>query len=431
MHRAADASESRRIPRLAPGWDPAACSLSPAEGFLLSRIDGETPWELLLEIGGLPPEEVERHLRRWISEGMLVLVEPGDQARREAEAGRPPEEGREGAIDPRLDLPVEAQRQILEFESSLDRPYHELLGVERDADERSIKRAYFLLSRQFHPDRYFRHDIGDFAKRLERIFKKLVEAYELLSDPATRAEIERSLGQAPLRPPAEATSSEGGSADARSSQQRGAADERSRKRSSLERLRRHFRIPEEVLAERQFKARQFYQSAQVSAHKEHWLEAAAGVRLAIAFDPWCDEYKTGFAEIQAKVHQIRADELLEQANASWDDSARQEALRLYEEALHYRPCDPEANHRAAQLALEVKEFDRAREYAEAACEMGPEVGGYHRTLSRVYRAQGLRDRAKAELEEVIRLDPQDSEARDELRSLQRRGRQATRRGGKR
>jgi tetratricopeptide (TPR) repeat protein len=421
MHRAADASESQRIPRLAPDWDPAACSLSPAEGFLLSRIDGETPWELLLEIGGLPPEEVEQHLLRWLSEGMLILAETRDLPQREAAAGRPPEEGPEGAIDPHLDLSVEMQRRVLEFESSLDRPYHELLGVERDADERAIKRAYFVLSRQFHPDRYFRHDIGDFAQRLERVFKKLVEAYELLSDPATRAEIERSLGQAPPGPPAEATPPDDESAHARASAQPGAADE----------LRRHFRIPEEVLAERKFKARQFYQSAQVSVHKECWLEAAAGIRLAIAFDPWCDEYKTGFAEIQAKVHQMRAAELLEKANASWDDSARQEALRLYEEALHYRPCDPEANHRAAQLALEVKELDRAREYAEAACEMSPEVGGYHRTLSRVYRAQGLRDRAKAELEEVVRLDPQDSEARDELRSLQRRGHQATRSGGKR
>jgi tetratricopeptide (TPR) repeat protein len=128
---------------------------------------------------------------------------------------------------------------------------------------------------------------------------------------------------------------------------------------------------------------------------------------------------------------MRAAELLEKANASWDDSARLEALRLYEEVLHYRPCDPEANHRAAQLALEVKELDRAREYAEAACEISSEVGGYHRTLSRVYRAQGLRDKAKAELEELLRLDPQDSEARDELRSLRRRGGQAASTGGMR
>jgi curved DNA-binding protein CbpA len=432
MNRAADAGkDQQRIPRLAPGWDPALCSLNPAEGFLLSRIDGQTPWELLLEIGGLPPDEVERCLQRWLSEGILILGETGELAQSEVAAEWQPEQEPEGAIDPNLELSVEMQRRILDLESSLDRPYHALLGVERGADERTIKRAYFLLSKQFHPDRYFRRKIGHFAARLERVFKKLVEAYELLSDPATRAEIERSLGQAEPSRPAEVTPPDGEAADARASAQSGRADERSRKRAKLERLRRHFRIPEEIMAERKFKARQFYQSAMVSVHKEWWLEAAAGARLAIAFDPWCDEYKASFAEIQAKVHQMRAAELLEKANASWDDSARHEALRLYEEVLHYRPCDPEANHRAAQLALEVEELDRASEYAEAACEMNPEVGGYRRTLSRVYRAQGLREKAKAELEEAVRLDPEDSEARDELRSLRRRGGQAMNTGGMR
>lgn len=419
MHRAADAGEGqRRVPRLAPDWDPGACSLSPAEGFLLSRIDGQTPWELLLEIGGLAPEEVERCLRRWLSQGILVLGEAGEMGERVVAADRRPEGEPEGDIDPQLDLPLEMQRRILEFESSLDRPYHELLGVERGADDRAIKRAYFVLAKQYHPDRYFRRSIGHFEARLERIFKKLVEAYELLLDPATRAEIERSLDQGGVFASAEAPGK-----GERASAQRGAEDERSRKRASLERLRRHFRIPDEVLVERKFKARQFYQSAMVAVHKQWWLEAAAGARLAIAFDPWCDEYKAGFAEIQVKVHEMRAAELLEKANASWDDSARHEALRLYEELLHYRPCDAEANHRAAQLALEVKELDRAREYAEAACEAGPEVGGYRRTLGRVYRAQGLREQAKAALEEALRLDPKDSEAREDLRSLQtRRGR---------
>ena len=53
----AGASRERenRVPRLAPGWERCGLTLSPAEGFLLSRIDGSTPWALLREIGGLAP----------------------------------------------------------------------------------------------------------------------------------------------------------------------------------------------------------------------------------------------------------------------------------------------------------------------------------------------------------------------------------------
>ncbi len=169
----------------------------------------------------------------------------------------------------------------------------------------------------------------------------------------------------------------------------------------------------------------------VSAKRERWLEAAASVRLAIAFDPWCDEYKQGFAEVQVRVHGIRAAELLEQAKGAFDDSARQKALRLYEEALAFRPNDAETNDRAAQLALEINEIDRAREYAETACEVSPDEKMYHHTLARVYRRQGLAQKVVAALEAVLRIDPKDESARGEIESLRRRGRRVERTGGKR
>ncbi len=104
-------------------------------------------------------------------------------------------------------------------------------------------------------------------------------------------------------------------------------------------------------------------------------------------------------------------------------------MQLYEEAIHYLHLDPEMNDRAAQLALEINEFDRAREYAETACEVAPEAAGYRVTLSRVYWKQGLADKAKAVLDEAIRLDPGSSQAREELESMRRRGRRAKRTGG--
>ena len=48
------------VPRLAPGWEARGAGLSPAEGFLLSRIDGSTSWRVLRQIAGVSPEEVDR-----------------------------------------------------------------------------------------------------------------------------------------------------------------------------------------------------------------------------------------------------------------------------------------------------------------------------------------------------------------------------------
>jgi len=422
--------EGRR-PRLAPGRRSVDLALTPAEGFLLSRVDGLTPWAVLRQIGGLPPEEVERCLRRWLAAGILVLDGSGPlpaapAATPEPAAAADPDEARlQELLDASLALEPERQLRILRFEASLDRPYHEILGVARDADVRTIKRAYFKLSKEFHPDRYYRRRIGGFHGRLERIFKKLVEACELLSDPTARAEVERFLVAEPAPPaaaacaaeeaaPAGPAAPEAAPAPPPDPAQQVARARESRRRQVLERLRRQVRIPEEILQARRFKAAQLHKSARVALQRGSFSEAAASIRLAIAFDPWCDDYKESFARAQAQLSQQRAAELLERANESFGSSTRAEALSLYEEALHYRPCDPEVLQKAARLALDQGEIEKAREYAESACEIAPQEAGHHVTRARVLRRLGLRAEARAAVDEALRLDPRSAEAKAEL-----------------
>ena len=59
--------------------------------------------------------------------------------------------------------------------------YYKLLGVDRNASESDIKRAYRKLALQFHPDK----NPGD--SRAEEHFKEINEAYEVLGDPTKRA----------------------------------------------------------------------------------------------------------------------------------------------------------------------------------------------------------------------------------------------------
>lgn len=61
------------------------------------------------------------------------------------------------------------------------RDYYEVLGVEKNADEAAIKKAYRSLAMKYHPDR----NPGD--KAAEAKFKEAAEAYEVLSDKEKRA----------------------------------------------------------------------------------------------------------------------------------------------------------------------------------------------------------------------------------------------------
>ena len=65
--------------------------------------------------------------------------------------------------------------------------YYEILGVKREAADKEIKSAYRKLARKWHPDLH----TGKQKAEAEEKFKKINEAYEVLSDPEKRSKYDR------------------------------------------------------------------------------------------------------------------------------------------------------------------------------------------------------------------------------------------------
>ncbi len=66
--------------------------------------------------------------------------------------------------------------------------YYTILGVDPTADQAAIRKAYLKLSLKHHPDKN-----PDNAEASKEIFVKIGQAYEVLSDPATRSAYDREL----------------------------------------------------------------------------------------------------------------------------------------------------------------------------------------------------------------------------------------------
>ena len=65
------------------------------------------------------------------------------------------------------------------------RDYYEVLGVGRDADEATLKKAYRQIAKKYHPDM----NPGD--AEAEKKFKEASEAYAVLSDPDKRRQYDQ------------------------------------------------------------------------------------------------------------------------------------------------------------------------------------------------------------------------------------------------
>ena len=69
--------------------------------------------------------------------------------------------------------------------------YYLLLGVPQDADAETIRSAFRVLARRYHPDA----GEGSSAER----FREVLAAYETLNDPTRRWHYDRALQERPVR----------------------------------------------------------------------------------------------------------------------------------------------------------------------------------------------------------------------------------------
>jgi curved DNA-binding protein CbpA len=196
------------------GIDVFSLPLSPREGFVLSRVDGMSSVEDISIMVGVKQAELLQILDRLAELKVVKLpwvVAQSKPAERQSSDKHQPAAATTAAVqrvlqepladvyDPKeleveADIDVATKRRILNaFYGHEGRNYYELLGVERDADKKLIRGAYFELSKLFHPDSLFGKELGAFKTKMEVVFKRLTEAYEVLGRNQRRKEYDEYL----------------------------------------------------------------------------------------------------------------------------------------------------------------------------------------------------------------------------------------------
>lgn len=228
---------------LAPPSDPLLrfqkLSLTPADGYLLSRIDGTLSARELLALTPVDLAEAERSLLGLVATGLVEF----QSTRREPAAGAPsapaaasgsrpqpasvsrtppqpqpapplgPTPGAAASARPAAPAPAaappdpqlaELREEILAQHARVKALNHfEALGLTPAADEAAVKQAYFTLARRYHPDSQRDPGLADLREPMRALFIRIGEAYEVLRNPRTRASYAADLkARAPRMPPA-------------------------------------------------------------------------------------------------------------------------------------------------------------------------------------------------------------------------------------
>jgi curved DNA-binding protein CbpA len=164
--------------------------LAPQEAYVLSRIDGRLPLDALLTIAGSSRASAAKTLYALLSCGLIEWQTDGFD-RRES-IGTVASLNVEVTNEPPTSTPGHAELVRNTWRRIDWLSHYELLGVPREATEEEIRRAYLEKGRLFHPDLRHRPDLAAFGRELTAVFERLKVAYEVLGDPAKRAEYDRA-----------------------------------------------------------------------------------------------------------------------------------------------------------------------------------------------------------------------------------------------
>ncbi|MDP2166925.1 MAG: DnaJ domain-containing protein [Thermodesulfovibrionales bacterium] len=163
--------------------------LDDADRRILSYVDGKTTVKDILSMARREEKEAMRSVYALISTRIIDVREPEEEA--EISSEEVLEEQKEDASE----LTERIERLYEEHETL---GYYGVLGVKASSPNAEIKRAYYRMAKEFHPDRHYRLP-ADMKHKLNKLFSYITTAYSTLTNTGRRKEYDMSLTLKPER----------------------------------------------------------------------------------------------------------------------------------------------------------------------------------------------------------------------------------------
>jgi len=372
-----------------------------------------------------------------------------------------------------LELDPALQSVIDRLHAQLDElDHYTLLGVPRAADRKEVKSAYYSHASKIHPDRHFGKKLGHYKSKMEQLFGRMTIAHDTLSAAQRRAEYDAYLAErdrllaferalevdteaapaeerpvatgrvvdssqrmpavtppqapaAPLSPEAERARREalarrllGGGSSRRMPATSTSTPSMQATNPSTTPPGRVSPTPPTPTGNR-VGVETLISSARNAEKTGDLVSASMRMRLAAKIDA---KYAAEADDLTRRAHAAMAEGYVKQARFEESEERWVAAAISWTKAHEGRPNEPEIAERAANaLRRAGGDLHKAVRLAEAAARLRPHELRYRVTLIETYIDAGLVKRARAELDNVLRVAPSDPRTRALNDDLRRRG----------
>jgi hypothetical protein len=333
--------------------------------------------------------------------------------------------------------------------------HYAFLELDRSAEKKAVKQAYYALASRFHPDRFFGKKLGPARTTLERVFHRLTEAHDVLTDHARRAAYDATLPpppkarslpprkssrklsavaaptpppkvptpppKVPTPPPKVPTSP-----PARATTKRPPptarpivpppvtsppTSDRAKRLSATiidGSVRRVYQAARQVEAQKRVAV--FVLAAEEALKVDDVIGAANNYRLALqnGDNP---TIRAKLEEVDERAKARRFELSLTRARAAERDKKWAEAAFEFSRAHSARPGAETAERAAYAIRMSEGDLRRAIELAEYAVSKAPKNADYRLTLADLYLAANLVERAAGETDRALSLAPNDPRAK--------------------
>jgi tetratricopeptide (TPR) repeat protein len=423
-----------------PNVDPARLQLTAEEGTVLSLVGRVERIEQVLARSSLGEARTIAVLLALRAKGAIVpaRVVPRTQ----------PAPSVDAALLEEVDLEPERKKEIIELERALDTLDHfAVLGLKPGASPADVKTAYYNASRRFHPDRYFGKNLGSFRARMERIFRRLTDAHNVLTQPDKREAYLRAnpaLGLAaaaatpapaappppeppppltPVPPPVHVAYTPPAppprpAAPPPRAPPTPAPPPVNDAESEARRAERQARLARHPYLARTGKLSELLVRGKAAVAKGDWERAYQDFHQVQMLDPKNREAATLLVEARRRHDAQRAAVELARGRTLEQGGDANGAYAVYRLASSLDEQSAEAAFRAARLGYQLgQEATEVKSLAQRAVDQQPERVEHHVLLGKVLMDAGSKKLAKRAFEEATKLDPDNAEAKAALKKL--------------